>query len=91
MHHSLNVLQKLLMIDDAEDLDLVVPMYNLLEYNSNRSDTTVYGFIWKMKHLILIILKPMMLVNFKYKVKLLGKTEPDGANEILWNSNCCAV
>ena len=26
-------------IDDAEDLDLVMPMYNLLEYSSNYSDT----------------------------------------------------
>ena len=28
------------MIDDAEDLDLVMLMYNLLEYSSNYSDTT---------------------------------------------------
>ena len=27
-------------IDDAEDLDLVMPMYNFLEYISNYSDTT---------------------------------------------------
>ena len=27
-------------IDDAEDLDLVLPMYNLLEYSSNYSDST---------------------------------------------------
>ena len=26
-------------IDDAEDLDLVMPMYNLIEYNSNHSET----------------------------------------------------
>ena len=32
--------------DDAEDLDLVAPIYNLLEYSSNYSDTTVvYSFI----------------------------------------------
>ena len=45
MHHSLSVLQKLLMIDDAEDLDLVLLMY-LLEYNSNCSDTTVSLWIY---------------------------------------------
>ena len=28
-------------IDDAEDLDLLIPMYNLIEYNSNYSETTV--------------------------------------------------
>ena len=27
-------------IDDAEDLDLVTPMYNLIEYSSNYSETT---------------------------------------------------
>ena len=27
-------------IDDAEDLDLVMPVYNLTEYNSNYSKTT---------------------------------------------------
>ena len=26
-------------INDAEDLDLVMPMYNLIEYNSNNSET----------------------------------------------------
>ena len=31
-------------IDDAEDLDLVMPMYNLIEYNSNYSETT--GSLW---------------------------------------------
>ena len=27
-------------IDDVEDLDLVMPMYNLIEYSSNYSETT---------------------------------------------------
>ena len=27
-------------IDDAEDLDLFIPMYNLIEYSSNYSETT---------------------------------------------------
>ena len=27
-------------IDDAEDLDLIMPMYNLIKYSSNYSDTT---------------------------------------------------
>ena len=31
-------------IDDAEDLDLVIPMYNLIEYSSNYSETT--GSLW---------------------------------------------
>ena len=31
-------------VNDAEDLDLVMPMYSLLEYRSNYSDTT--GRLW---------------------------------------------
>ena len=31
-------------IDDAEDVDLVVPMYNPIEYSSNYSETT--GSLW---------------------------------------------
>ena len=31
-------------INDTEDLDLVMPMYNLIEYSSNYSETT--GSIW---------------------------------------------
>ena len=27
-------------IDNVEDLDLVMPMYNLIEYSSNYSETT---------------------------------------------------
>ena len=42
-------------IDDAEDLDLVMPMYNLIEYRSNYSEQQeVYGFILRMKQLILM-------------------------------------
>ena len=32
------------LIDSAEDLDVVMPMYNLLEYNKNYSKTT--GSFW---------------------------------------------
>ena len=31
-------------IDDVEDLDLIMSMYNLIEYNSNYSETT--GSLW---------------------------------------------
>ena len=49
-------------IDDAEDLDLVMPMYNLTEHSSNYSE--VYGFIQKMKQLILMrILLTIIILN----------------------------
>ena len=42
-------------IDDAEDLDFAIPMYNLTEYSSNYSETMEdCGFILKMKELILM-------------------------------------
>ena len=52
-------------IDDAEDLNLVIPMFNLIEYSSNYSETTgIYGFIRKMKQLTLImILKALIIWN----------------------------
>ena len=33
-----------LLLDDAEDLDLVMLMYNLIKYSSNYSETT--GSLW---------------------------------------------
>ena len=30
-------------MDDAQDIDLVTPMYNLTEYNDAYSKTSVYG------------------------------------------------
>ena len=41
MHHSLSIsTNNGTAIDDAEDLDLVMPMCDLLEYSSNYFDTT---------------------------------------------------
>ena len=51
-------------IDDAEDLDLVMPMCNLIEYSSNYSDTTGSGFVLKMKQLFLmLILRITIILN----------------------------
>ena len=51
--------------DDAENLDLVMPMYSLIGYNSNYSNMTdSYLFIHTMKLLILLnILPTLMLLN----------------------------
>ena len=44
-------------IDDAENLDLVMPIYNLMEYSLNYPQTTrSFGFIHKMKPVILMLL-----------------------------------
>ena len=62
-------------IDDVEDLDLVMPMYNLIEYSSNYSETT--GSLWfyskdEATNFKDEILKTLMI--FKNKTKLLGNT-----------------
>ena len=43
-------------IDNAKDLDVLMPRYNLLEYSKNYKKTTVYGIIIEMNQLILFLL-----------------------------------
>ena len=43
--------------DNAEDLDVVMPMYNLLEYSKNyKKQQVVYGIIIEMNQVILFLL-----------------------------------
>ena len=53
-------------IDDAEDLDLVMPMYSLIELvQIVLKQHEVYGFILQMKQLILmLILQTLIILNF---------------------------
>ena len=55
-------------IDDAEDLDLVMPMYSLIEYSSNYSETA--GSLWFNNN----IGNTDQFKSFQYKTKLLGNT-----------------
>ena len=78
-------------IDDAEHLDLVMPIYNLIEYSSNYSETT--GSLWfysqdKTTDFNNEIANTDNLKSFKYQAKILGKTEAhadNAANGILKN------
>ena len=48
-------------IDNAEDLDVVMPIYNLLEYSKNyKKQQLVYGIIIEMNQVILFLL----ILNF---------------------------
>ena len=80
-------------IDDAEDLDLVMLMYTLIEYSSNYSNAT--GSLWfhskdEATNFNADITNTDDFKSFKYKVKLLGNTsaQPSSnqANEILENA-----
>ena len=78
-------------IDDAEDLDLVMPMYNLIEYSSNYSETT--GSLWfyskdETTNFNADIANHNNFKSFEYKAKLLGNTVANGGNGILKNETC---
>ena len=62
-------------IDNAQDIDIVMPMYNLIEYSDNYSNTS--GSLWQYyKDDPKNNLENSEL--FKYKVKITGNTPPDG-------------
>ena len=77
--------------DDDEDLELVMPMYNLMEYSSNYSETT--GSLWFYSKDNAINIANADNANdddfksFKCKAELLGNTSADGVNEILRNAS----
>ena len=59
-----------------------MPMYNLLEYTSDYFDTTYFNEAANFDADIL----SNSFRSFKYKTKLMGDTEADGANRILRNA-----
>ena len=64
-------------IDEAEDLDLVMPKYNLLEYSSNYSDTSSsLSFYSKdeVNNFGNVIANTNAFKSFKCKTKLIGST-----------------
>ena len=76
-------------IDDAENLDLVMPMYNVIEYSSKYSETTESLWFYSKDeetNLNNNIENTDEFKSFKYKTKLLRNTVADGANGILRNA-----
>ena len=75
-------------INDAKDLDLVMPMYNLIEYSSNYFVQKISLWFYS-KDEVTIFNADIANDNFKsfeYKAKLLGNTVADTANAILRNT-----
>ena len=70
-------------IDEAEHVNIVIPMYNLIEYSDNYSDTS--GSLWhfnrdeqsKENNGNLFDLSAEYSSSFKYKSNLIG-TRPNG-------------
>ena len=72
-------------IDNAEDLDIVMPMYNLLGYNKNYRKTT--GSLWNYYRD-----EPSNPLSsnsepFKYKTSITGNTSNAGADEANYDTD----
>ena len=68
-------------IDEADHINITMPMYNLIEYSNNYSGAS--GSLWQFERDELI--GNINLTNdnsssFKYKSDLIGNTDADGAN-----------
>ena len=61
--------------DNAEDLDVVMPMYNLLEYSKNCRKTT--GSLWNYYRDEPSNPLSSNSESFKYKTSIVGKTPED--------------
>ena len=57
-----------------------MPMYNLIEYSDNYSDTS--GSLWQFKRDEIedVDLTADKSLSFKYKSSFIGNTDADGAN-----------
>ena len=73
-------------VDDAQHINIAMPMYNLIEYSDNYSDTS--GSLWQFKwdqqpinnNEPFIDITAENSSSFKYISNLIGDTDADGAN-----------
>ena len=83
-------------IDNAKDLDLVLPMYNLIECSSSYSETT--GTLWlyskdEASNFNADIANDDNFKSFKCKSKLLGSkaAQAENAADGIKYINCCVI
>ena len=81
MHSKINGLK----IDNAEDLDVVMPMYNLLDYSKNYRKTT--GSLWNYYRDKLSNPLSSNSESFKYKRSFTGNTYNVGVCETGYDAN----
>ena len=75
-------------IDNAKDIDVVMPMYNLIEYSDNYSKRS--GHSWQYYRDELLINNGAIIdvpddpasASFKYKQKITGQTENNGTKDV---------
>ena len=76
-------------VDNAKDIDIVMPMYNLIKYSDNYSKTS--GSLWQYCKDIPAVDNNNVIVNFtennltdlfNFKVKMTGQTGDDGTKNV---------
>ena len=72
-------------VDKAEDLDVVMPMYNLLEYSKNYRKTT--GSLWNYYRDEPSDLHSSDSESFKYKASITGDNDNVGPGEEVYDAN----
>ena len=78
-------------MDNAKDIDIVMPMYNLIKYSDNYAKTSASGNLWQYCLDIPAVDDNNASVNFrennltnsfKFKVKITGQTGDDGTKNV---------
>ena len=76
-------------LDDAKDLDIVMPMFNLIEYSSAYEKTS--GSLWQYckdipavddNNAIVEFVSNNLTSSFNFKVKITGKTDNNGTKDV---------
>ena len=76
-------------IDNAKDIDIVMPMYNLIEYSDNYAKTT--GILWQYckdipalnaNNAITAFDAKNLTDSFNFKLKITGRTGNDGTKDV---------
>ena len=76
-------------IGNAKDIDIVMPMYNLIEYSDNYAKTT--GSLWQYfkdiparnnNNQIIVFAENNLTDSFNFKVKFTGQTGNDGTKDV---------
>ena len=77
-------------IGNAKDIDIVMPMYNLIEYSDNYAKTT--GSLWQYckdiparnnaNNAIIIFSEDNITDSFKFKAKITGQTGDDATKDV---------
>ena len=77
-------------VENAKDIDIVMPMYNLIEYSDNYSKTS--GSLWQYckdipaeddsNNAIVNFAENNLTDSFNFKVKMIGQTGDDGTKSV---------